>query len=46
MLTIFLILGLTAFILSIVHAMGKCPLWPGVLVLAVAEMLRALPLGR
>jgi hypothetical protein len=46
MITIFVILGLTAFVIAIIHAMGKCPLWPGVLVLAVAEMLRGLPLGR
>ena len=46
MLTVFLLLGLAAFVVTIVHAMGKCPLWPAVLVLAVAEMLRALPLGR
>lgn len=46
MLTVFVLIGVSAFIISIVHAMGKCPLWPGVLLLAVAEMLRGLPLGK
>lgn len=46
MLTVLVLLAAAAFIVAIVHAMGKCPLWPAVLVLAVAELLRALPLGR
>lgn len=46
MLTVLLLVAVAAFIVTIVHAMGKCPLWPAVLLLAVAEMLRALPLGR
>jgi len=27
-----------------VHAMGKAPLWPAVLVLIIAELLHVLPL--
>lgn len=46
MVTVLLLLALAAFVISIIHAMGKAPLWPAVLVLSVLEMLRALPLGR
>lgn len=46
MLTVLAILALAAFVVAIVHAVGKCPLWPAVVVLSVAELLRALPLGR
>ena len=46
MLTVLLLLAVAAFIVTIVHAMGKCILWPAVLILAVIELLRALPLGR
>jgi hypothetical protein len=28
------------------HAIGRAPLWPAVLLLCVLELLRALPLGR
>jgi hypothetical protein len=45
-LTVLLLVAVAAFIVTIVAAMNKCPLWPAVLLLAVAEMLRALPLGR
>ena len=46
MLTVLVLIAVASFVVAIVHAMGKCPLWPAVLLLAVAEMLRALPLGR
>jgi len=46
MITVLLILGLAAFVVTIVHAMGRCLLWPAVLILSVIELLRALPLGR
>ena len=46
MLTVILVLGLAAFVITIVHAMGRCVLWPAVLVLAIIELLRAIPLGR
>ena len=46
MVTVLVLLAGAAFVIAIVHAMGRCPLWPAVLVLAVAELLRALPLGR
>jgi len=46
MITVFLILALAAFVVTIVSAMGRCPLWPAVLILTVIELMRALPLGR
>lgn len=46
MLTIFILLALTAFLSTIAAAMGKCPLWLPVLLLSLIELLRALPLGR
>ena len=46
MLTVLVLLAVAAFVVAIASAMNKCPLWPAVLVLAVAELLRALPLGR
>ena len=46
MLTVLVLIAIAAFVVAIVHAMGKAPLWPAVLLLSVAELLRALPLGR
>lgn len=46
MLTVFLLLALTAFVVAILSAIGRAPLWVSVLVLCVIELLRALPLGR
>ena len=41
MLTVFLILAVTAFIAAIVAIMGKCPLWVSIIILCVIELLRA-----
>lgn len=46
MLTVLFLLGLAALVLTLVHAAGKVVLWPAVLILAIIELLRALPLGR
>jgi hypothetical protein len=47
MLTVFLILTLAAFIVTIASAVKPwAPLWVAVLILTVIELLRALPLGR
>ena len=46
MLTVFLLLALAAFAVCIASAVGKAPLWVAVLLLAIIELLRALPLGR
>jgi hypothetical protein len=44
-LTVLVLIAIAAFIVTIVAAVNRCPLWPAVLLLAVAELLRALPLG-
>lgn len=46
MLTVFLLLAIAAFGVTIASAMGKAPLWVAVMILSVMELLRALPLGR
>jgi hypothetical protein len=46
MLTVFVILAVASFALTIWSAVGRGPLWPGVLLLSIIEVLRALPLGR
>jgi hypothetical protein len=40
MLTISLLLIVAAFVVTLVHAIGKAPLWPAVLLLVVALLLR------
>lgn len=46
MLTVFLLLALSAFVVTIASAMGRAPLWVAVLILTLMELLRAIPLGR
>ncbi len=46
MLTVFLVIALAAFIVTILSALGKAPLWVAVLLLCIIELLRAMPLGR
>jgi hypothetical protein len=46
MLSVIGFLVIAAFICTIVSALGKCPLWVGVLLLCVVELVRMLPLGR
>lgn len=46
MLTVFLLLGIAAMVLTLVHAMGKLVLWPAVLIIVILELLRAIPIGR
>ena len=46
MLTVIGFLVIAAFIATIVSALGKCPLWVGVLLLCIVELIRILPLGR
>jgi len=43
-LTVFLLLALVAFIITIASAMGKAPLWIAVLLLCIIELLREIPL--
>ncbi len=46
MITVFFVLALAAFIVAILSAIGKAPLWVSVMILCVIELLRTLPLGR
>jgi len=46
MITVLLLLAVAAFVLTIMSAVRPWPLWPAVLLLALSELLRALPLGR
>jgi hypothetical protein len=47
MLTVFLLLALAAFICTVLSASSRPPpLWVGVLLLCLIELLRALPLGK
>lgn len=43
MITLTLLLVLTAFIVTIASAMGKAPLWVAVLLLVILELLRDVP---
>jgi hypothetical protein len=42
-LTIAMILALTAFVVTIAAAMGRAPLWVAVLLLTVLALVKALP---
>jgi hypothetical protein len=44
MLTIALLLGLAAFIVTIAAALGRAPLWIAVLLLSIALLLQSIPL--
>jgi ABC-type phosphate/phosphonate transport system permease subunit len=46
LITVFVLLAIAAFILTLVAAVNRVPLWISVLVLCLIELLRALPLGR
>ena len=46
MLTVVIILAVSAFVLTILVALNRAPLYVAVLVLCLIELLRALPLGR
>jgi hypothetical protein len=45
-LTVVLVLALAAFVLAIAAGMQKAPLWIAVLVLAVLELIKAVPVIR
>jgi hypothetical protein len=45
MITITLLLVVGAFIVTVASAMNKCPLWPAVVLICVALLLRSLPVG-
>jgi hypothetical protein len=46
LITVFVILAISAFIITIISAVKPWPLWPAVLLLSLIELLRAIPLGR
>lgn len=46
MLTVFVLLIVAAFVVTIMAAMQKAPLYVAVLLLCVIELLRVVPLGR
>jgi len=43
---VIVILAIAALICTIIHAMGKLPLWVAVILLCIIELLNALPLGK
>ena len=43
--TVFIMLAVAAFIVTIASALGKAPLWIAVLLLCVIELLRVFPMG-
>jgi hypothetical protein len=45
MLTVALLLAIAALLCAIAAAIGKAPLWVAVVLLAILETLRTLPLG-
>lgn len=46
MLTVFVVLAIVALLLAVAAATGHVPLWASVIMLAIVELIRALPLGR
>jgi len=46
MFTVQLILALLALLLAVVSATGYAPLWVSVVLLAILELLRAVPMAR
>lgn len=44
MLTLTLLLVLSAFLVTLLHALGKAPLWVAVLLLVVAQLVGYLPI--
>lgn len=45
MVTVFAILAVSALVVTILSGIGKAPLWVGVTLLCIIEVLRVLPLG-
>lgn len=46
MITVFLILAIAAFLVPILSALNKAPLWIAVVLLCVIELIRSSPVGR
>jgi uncharacterized protein (DUF983 family) len=45
-LTVFVLCAIAAFVLTLLAAINRVPLWIAVVILCLIELLRALPLGR
>jgi ABC-type phosphate/phosphonate transport system permease subunit len=45
-LTVFVLLAIGAFVLTLLAAINRVPLWIACVILCLIELLRALPLGR
>jgi lysylphosphatidylglycerol synthetase-like protein (DUF2156 family) len=43
-LTVSLVLAVIALVLTVVSAIGKCPLWIPVVILAIIALVQAIPL--
>lgn len=46
MLTVLFLVSLAAFICILLSAINRVPLWIGCLLLAIADLLRHIPLGK
>lgn len=46
MLTVSLLIVVSAFICTVVSAIGKCPLWVAVILLCIFALLQVMPVGR
>jgi len=46
LMTVFVLLAVAAFVVAVLSAMNRAPLWVAVILLCLIELLRALPLGR
>lgn len=47
MITVFLLLAIAAFVVTILSSLGKAPLWVAVMLLCVIALIQsAVPLGR
>lgn len=45
-LTILFLLAISAFICTVASALGKCPLWVPVILLALFALVQTVPVGR
>lgn len=46
MFTVFVILAISAFVLTLIAAIGRVPLWIAVIVLCLIALLQNVPLGK
>ena len=46
LITVFVLLAVSAFVLTLLAAINRVPLWIACVILCLIELLRAVPLGR